>query len=144
METRKQTTQKWAPSGRDIKSILESIELNRYEQNGYDWWHNKQGAVKWWCRETYKWKAQICSLTALGGTHFNVFKLSTVINKKNRTCKLNGQARKKNVIWTQYLKMWKNSNTCPIRGGPKHNRNLHVVRELEVAARCAAKCRKSA
>jgi hypothetical protein len=54
METRKQTTQKWAPSGRDIKSILESIELNRYVQNGSDWWHNEQGAVKWWCHETYK------------------------------------------------------------------------------------------
>jgi len=83
METRKQTTQKWAPSGRDIKSILESIELNRYEENGSDWWHNKQGAVKWLCHETYKWKAQIYSLTALGGTHCNVFKITRVINKKN-------------------------------------------------------------
>jgi hypothetical protein len=28
-------------------------------------------------------------------------------------------------------------------GGPKNNRNLNVARELEVVARCAAKCRES-
>jgi hypothetical protein len=28
-------------------------------------------------------------------------------------------------------------------GGPKNNRNLNVARELEVVARCAARCRKS-
>jgi len=30
-----------------------------------------------------------------------------------------------------------------IRGGPKNNRNLNVARELEVVARCAARCLKS-
>jgi hypothetical protein len=29
------------------------------------------------------------------------------------------------------------------RGGPKNNRNLNVARELEVIARCAAKCSES-
>jgi len=29
-------------------------------------------------------------------------------------------------------------------GGPKNNRNLNVARELEVVARCAAKCHESA
>jgi hypothetical protein len=28
-------------------------------------------------------------------------------------------------------------------GGPKNNRNLNVARELEVVARCAARCRVS-
>jgi hypothetical protein len=28
-------------------------------------------------------------------------------------------------------------------GGPKNNRNLNEARELEVVARCAAKCRES-
>jgi hypothetical protein len=28
-------------------------------------------------------------------------------------------------------------------GGPKNNRNLNVARELEVVARCAARCRES-
>ena len=28
-------------------------------------------------------------------------------------------------------------------GGPKNNRNLNVARELEVDARCAARCRES-
>jgi len=28
-------------------------------------------------------------------------------------------------------------------GGPKNNRNLNVVRELEVVARCAARCHES-
>jgi hypothetical protein len=28
-------------------------------------------------------------------------------------------------------------------GGPKNNRNLNVARELELVARCAAKCRES-
>ena len=27
--------------------------------------------------------------------------------------------------------------------GPKNNRNLNVARELEVVARCAARCRES-
>ena len=31
-----------------------------------------------------------------------------------------------------------------VRGGPKNNRNLNVARELEVVARCAARCRESA
>jgi len=36
------------------------------------------------------------------------------------------------------------SYTVPeIRGGPKNNRNLNLARELEVVARCAAKCRES-
>jgi hypothetical protein len=28
-------------------------------------------------------------------------------------------------------------------GGPKNNRNLNVAREIEVATRCAARCRES-
>jgi hypothetical protein len=28
-------------------------------------------------------------------------------------------------------------------GGPKNNRNLNVARELELVARCAARCRES-
>jgi hypothetical protein len=30
-----------------------------------------------------------------------------------------------------------------LRRGPKNNRNLNVVRELEVVARCATRCRES-
>jgi hypothetical protein len=32
---------------------------------------------------------------------------------------------------------------CMYEGGPKNNRNLNVARELEVVARCAARCRES-
>jgi hypothetical protein len=34
-------------------------------------------------------------------------------------------------------------NIAIIRGGPKNNWNLKVARELEVVARCAARCRES-
>jgi hypothetical protein len=36
------------------------------------------------------------------------------------------------------------TNYCGIyEGGPKNNRNLNVARELELNARCAARCRES-
>jgi len=35
------------------------------------------------------------------------------------------------------------NNSAKYEGGPKNNRNLNVARELEVVARCAARCRES-
>ena len=32
---------------------------------------------------------------------------------------------------------------CEYEGGPKNNRKVHVVRELEVVTRCATRCRES-
>ena len=32
---------------------------------------------------------------------------------------------------------------CVYEGGPQNNWNLNVARELEIVARCAAKCRES-